>query len=106
MIPTYLEQLEEKVRAAVTGRRFTEVARLSAEFSESAFQYSETLPAGDPRRDEARRRTVDLISWSLVMLRGARAACAAELRKVSAANNYSRQSAARSQRTPGVSLDA
>jgi hypothetical protein len=105
MIPPYLEQLEEQVRRAAASRQYEEIVRLSAAFAGSVRAYTQALPKGDPRAGDAMRRLVDLLSWSLVMVQGARAACSAELRRVSTANRYSRRDGAPG-RTMGVNLDA
>ncbi len=104
MMPSYLVQLEEQVRRAAASRQYAEVTRLTAEFADAARAYAQALPKGDPRAGETMRRLVDLLSWALVMVQGARAACAAELRQVATANRYSRRSAEPA-RSAGVSLD-
>ena len=91
MIPPYLEQLEEQVRHAAASRQYREVAPRIDAFAGSVRAYVQSLPKGDPHRAEAARRVIDLLSWSLVMLQGARASCAAELRQVVTADRYSRR---------------
>jgi len=105
MIPPYLEQLEEQVRCAAASRQYEEIGRLAAAFAESVRAYTQTLPAGDARAGDAMRRLVDLLSWSLVMVQGGRAACSAELRRVRTANRYSRRDGPPA-RTAGINLDA
>jgi hypothetical protein len=103
-MPAHLDQLERKVRHAALSRRYAEAVRLAAEFAEAAHVYALGLPKGDARAVEAGRRVADLYSWSLVVLQGARAACAAELRQVNTANSYSCRSG--EARSAVIRLDA
>lgn len=91
MIPPSLEQLEKKLRAAAACRRYQEVTRLAAEFGEGVRAYARALPKGDPRAVEAAHKLDEVLSWTLVMLQAARSTCLAELRRVTAANRYSRR---------------
>jgi hypothetical protein len=90
MIPPGLEQQERELRAAAAARQYPEVARLAVVFGQAVRAYTEALPKGDPRVAEAARRLDEVLSWALVMLQGARGACAAELRRVTTANRYAR----------------
>jgi NTP pyrophosphatase (non-canonical NTP hydrolase) len=105
MMPPLLEQLEKKLRAAARCRRYPEVTRLTAEFGEAVRAYAQSLPKSDPRVEEAARKLDDVLSWALVMLYAARSSCLAELRRVTAANRYSRRYSEQSS-VAGVRLDA
>jgi hypothetical protein len=105
MMPPHLQQLEEKVRYAAACRRYMAIGRLASEFAEAVRAYAQTLPKGDPRAAQAGRKVIDLFSWALVMVQGERAACATELRRVTAATRYSRR-AAEPARAAGIQLDA
>ena len=63
---------------------------MAAEYGEAVQAYAETLPKGDPRVAGAARKLDDVFSWALVMLKAARASCAAELRRVTTASRYTR----------------
>jgi hypothetical protein len=104
MIPSRLERLEAELRGAAASRRYAETTRLAAEFGEAVRSYMQTLPKADPRVREAEAKLDDALSWALLMLKAARASCAAELRRVTTAGRYagaSRQPG----RTAGVRLD-
>ena len=105
MIPPRLERLEKELRHAAASRRYREVARWAAEFGEAARAYAETRPPGDPRAAEAALKVDGLLSWALVMMQAARAACAAQLRQVDTATRYSRR-CGQPGRAAAVNLDA
>jgi DNA repair ATPase RecN len=104
MIPSRLEELETELRAAAASRRYAETARLAAEFCKAQRAYAQTLPKADPRRAEAARKLDDILSWALLMLKMARATCAAELRRVTTAGRYAGACRQPGQ-TTGVRLD-
>ena len=91
MIPEYFDELEAKVRCAALTRHYDEVVTSSTQYASSIGQYVRSLPGGDPLRAEAAGRLMELLDWTLIVLRGARAACAKELRQVTAANLYSQK---------------
>jgi len=105
MTPPRLERLERELRHAAACRRYREVARLATEFGAAARRYAQTLPPGDPRAAEAARKVDGLLSWALVMMQAARAACAAQLRQVGTATRYSRR-CGQPGRAAAVNLDA
>jgi hypothetical protein len=105
MISPHLAQLERTLRGAVAGRRYPEVARTATEFTEAVRAYAQTLPQGDSRAAEAGRRLGEGLSWALVMMQAARSGCIAELRRVTAADRYSRRYS-ESGRVGAVQLDA
>jgi hypothetical protein len=90
MIPSSLEQLEAEVRGAAASRRYADTARLAAEFGKALRAYAQTFPRNDPRAREAARKLHEVLSWTLLMLKAARASCAAELRRVTTAGRYVR----------------
>jgi hypothetical protein len=100
-----LEQLEAELRGAAASRRYKETARVAVEFGEAVRAYEQTLPDNDPRAGEAARKLDEALSWALLMLKAARAACAEELRRVTTARRYVR-ACAKPGRTAGVRLDA
>jgi len=104
MTPALLDQLEEKVRHAAVCRRYENLMRLTAEFAEATRAYAQSLPAGDQHARDAGRKVADVLSWALATVQGSRAACAAELRRVTAATRYSRRPAEIA-RAAGISLD-
>jgi hypothetical protein len=105
MMPAHLGRLEEKVRHAAACRRYDDIGPLAAEFAEAARAYARTLPKGDPRASETGRQVVELLSWALATVQGARAICAGELRRVTATTRYSWRSA-ELKRAAGIQLDA
>jgi hypothetical protein len=105
MIPQRVEQLEVELRRAAASRRYADVPRLAAKFGEAARAYAQTLPKGDPRAGEAARKLNETLSWTLLMMQAARAACAAELRRVTTATRYVRPFGEPA-KTVGVRLDA
>jgi hypothetical protein len=105
MMPVHLVRLEEKVRHAGACRRYDDIGRLAAEFAEAARVYAQTLPKGDPREREAGRQVVELLSWALATVQGARAICAGELRRVTATTRYSRR-CVEPKTAAGIQLDA
>lgn len=105
MIPTYFDELEAKVRCAALARQYDEVVTSSTHFANAIRSYISNLQVGDPLRPEAVARLMDLLDWTLVILRGARAACTRELRQVSAANLYSQKAAPRPKNS-GIHLNA
>jgi hypothetical protein len=105
MMPAYLARLEEKARHAAACRRYDDIGPLAAEFAEAARAYAQTLPKGDPRGREAGRQVVELLSWALATVQGARAICAGELRRVTATARYSRR-CAEPKRAAGIQVDA
>ena len=88
MIPDYLMQLENELRAAAQGRRYDDVRRLSASFCADVAAYAATLPPRDPLVAEAAAKVDDLLSWAILMMQTARASCAEELRRASTAQRY------------------
>jgi hypothetical protein len=105
MMPVHLARLEEKVRYAAACRRYDDIGRLATEFAEAARAYAQTLPKGDPRARETGGQVVELLSWALATVQGARAICAGELRRVTATTRYSWRFA-ELRRAAGVQLDA
>jgi hypothetical protein len=105
MMPAYLGRLEEKVRHAAACRRYEDVGRLAGEYAEAVRAYAQSLPKGDLRAREASRQVVDLLEWALATVQRARAVCAGELGRVTAATRYSR-GCAEPDRAAGIRLDA
>lgn len=105
MMPAHLGRLEEKVRHAAACRRYEDIGPLAAEFAETVRAYAQALPKGDARRREAGWKVVELLSWALVTVQGARAVCAGELRRVTATNRYSRR-CIEPKAAAGIQLDA
>ena len=81
------------------------MARVATDFAEAVRANAQRLPQGDPRAAEAGRKLGEVLSWALVMTQAARSSCVAELRRVTAANRYSRR-CGESGRVGAVQMDA
>lgn len=105
MIPKYFDELEAKVRCAALARHYDDVVASSNHFANSIQAYVRSLPVGDPLRADAVARLMELLDWTLIILRGARTACARELRQATAANLYAQKSASRP-KSSGIQVHA
>jgi len=88
MIPESLARIEEDLRIAVESQRYEDVQRLAVLFCQSATGHVRELPPRGPEVKVIADRVQEVLHWTILMARTARASYAAELRRVVMLNKY------------------
>jgi hypothetical protein len=91
MISPALSIIGNGLRQAAGRRAYEEVQRLVVSLCDVAAEETRTLPAGHPQIREIAAWVDELLQWTGIMLRTARAAQADELRRIPFLKSYLRQ---------------
>ncbi len=88
MAERFLAEIEHELRRAVASLAYADVERLIKEFCGAAAAQAAALPQGDPEIGRLVRHVDEVLDWAHLMLSTARAACVAELTRISILHRY------------------
>ena len=94
--------MSEELRSAAGRHAYAEVERLVVALCAATAEQARNLPAGDPQIRELATWLRELLDWTGIMLRAARAAQADEMRRIPFLKGYLRRQAAKA---PQMSFD-